>query len=113
MAAAVDSGRWTHALEPGGEKRVAGGAVGELAGGASAFYRTGGKGAEAVGEKPMVARWSFKARRFGFDSTLRGRGNEGVGPGEGVDTSGRQSGGWRHVAQEALRRWMESVAAAA
>jgi hypothetical protein len=31
-------------------ERVAGGAVGELAGGASAFYRTGGKGAEAVGE---------------------------------------------------------------
>jgi hypothetical protein len=34
MAAAADDGQWAHALEPGEEKRVAGGAVGEVAGGA-------------------------------------------------------------------------------
>jgi hypothetical protein len=34
-----------------GEKRVAGGAVGEVAGGASVFYSAGGEGAEAVGRR--------------------------------------------------------------
>jgi hypothetical protein len=48
--AAVDGGRWARVLEPGGEKRVAGGVVGEVAGGAGAFYRAGGDGAEAFGE---------------------------------------------------------------
>jgi hypothetical protein len=38
------------ALEPGREKRVAGGAVGEVAAGAGAFYMAGGEGAEAVRE---------------------------------------------------------------
>jgi hypothetical protein len=32
MAAAVDGGRWARVLELGGEKRVAGGPVGEVAG---------------------------------------------------------------------------------
>jgi hypothetical protein len=48
--AAADGGRWARAMEPGGEKRVAEGAVGEVDGGAGAFYRAGGEGAEAVGE---------------------------------------------------------------
>jgi hypothetical protein len=34
-----------------GEKRVAGGAVGEVAGGAGVFYSAGGEGAEAVGRR--------------------------------------------------------------
>jgi hypothetical protein len=42
MVAAADGGRWTRVLEPGGVKRVAGGAVGEVAGGVGAFYRAGG-----------------------------------------------------------------------
>jgi hypothetical protein len=47
--------RWTvvsgHVLwSREGRKRVAGGAVGEVAGGAGAFYRAGGEGAEAVRE---------------------------------------------------------------
>jgi hypothetical protein len=50
MAAAVDCGQGARALEPGREKRVVRGAVGELAGGAGAFYRVGGEGVEAVGE---------------------------------------------------------------
>jgi hypothetical protein len=50
MAAAANGGRWARALEQGREKRVAGEVVGEVAGGAGAFYRAGGEGAEAVGE---------------------------------------------------------------
>jgi hypothetical protein len=45
MAAAADGGRWAHVLEPGGEKRVVGGAMGEVTGGAGAFYRVSGEGA--------------------------------------------------------------------
>jgi hypothetical protein len=50
MVAAVDGGQWARVLELGGEKRVAGRAVGEVVGGAGAFYMAGGVGAEAVGE---------------------------------------------------------------
>jgi hypothetical protein len=50
MAAAADGGQWAHALEPGREKRVAGGVVDEVAGGVGAFYRAGGEGAEADGK---------------------------------------------------------------
>jgi hypothetical protein len=50
MVAVVDGGRRACAMEPGGEKRVAEGAVGEVAGGAGAFYRAGDEGAEVVGE---------------------------------------------------------------
>jgi hypothetical protein len=50
MAAAADGGWWAHVLEPGGEKRVAGGAVGDVAGGANACYWAGGEGAEVVEE---------------------------------------------------------------
>jgi hypothetical protein len=50
---------------------------------------------------------------FGFDSTPRGRGNEGAEPGEGVDMSGRRSGDKRRATREALQRQMESAAAAA
>jgi hypothetical protein len=44
MAAAADDGRWARALEPGGEKRVAGRAVGEVLGVPVPFI-----GSEAVG----------------------------------------------------------------
>jgi hypothetical protein len=37
-------------MEPGEEKRVVEGAVGEVAGGAGVFYTNGGEGAEAVKE---------------------------------------------------------------
>jgi hypothetical protein len=47
----VDGGRWACVLKLGGEKRVAGGAGGEVAGGVGAFYRAGGEGAEAVGRE--------------------------------------------------------------
>jgi hypothetical protein len=50
MAAAADGGRWARAMEPRGEKRVAEGAVGEVARGAGVIYTAGGKGAEVVGE---------------------------------------------------------------
>jgi hypothetical protein len=46
----VVGGRWARVLESGGEKRVAGGAMGEVAGGVGAFDRVGGEGAEAVRE---------------------------------------------------------------
>jgi hypothetical protein len=52
-------GLWARVLEPGGEKRVAGGAMGEVAGGVGAFYRARGEGAEAVrrelGWQPLMA----------------------------------------------------------
>jgi hypothetical protein len=47
----VDGVQWACVLELGGEKRVAGGAVGEVVGGAGAFYRAGGDGVEAVGRE--------------------------------------------------------------
>jgi hypothetical protein len=58
MAAAVDGGRWARVLELGGEKRVAGGAVGEVAGVPVPFI-----GPEAVrevvdrelGRRPLMA----------------------------------------------------------
>jgi hypothetical protein len=61
-------------------------------------------------------RWLGGASRhnsFGFDSAPQGRGNDGAELGEGVDVSGRRSGGRRHVAREALGQWMESVVVAA
>jgi hypothetical protein len=47
---AADGGRWACVLEPGGEKRVAGGAMSDVAGGVGAFYMAGGEGVEAVEE---------------------------------------------------------------
>jgi hypothetical protein len=79
MVATAEGGRWACVLELGGEKSVAGGAVGEVAGGADAFYRVGGEGAEAVGEAVSreLIRWPLMAPfRVGEEM---GRGNREPG----------------------------------
>jgi hypothetical protein len=66
MAAAADDGRWARAFEPGGEKRVAGRAVGEVLGVPVPFI-----GSEAVGAGARPAA-SNGAVRVGEEM---GRGN--------------------------------------
>jgi hypothetical protein len=81
MVAAADGGRWARVLELGREKRVSGGAVGEVAGGVGAFYRAGGEGAEAVGEgaRPAAINGAISSGGRKWGGETGSRGGEGGG----------------------------------
>jgi hypothetical protein len=107
MVAAADGGRWARVLELGREKRVSGGAVGEVAGGVGAFYRAGGEGAEAVGEgaRPAAINGAISSggRKWGGETGSRGgeggSGDDSLCHGRGGGAAaGRRDGCPKHAA---------------